>query len=144
MGYMPAVVMRPQPWIVHANCPNCHIPHQLIVPNSSDQFAFQCGSCFQPFHVQISRLPPARDMCRCRFCGSMNAYVLPGVGMPFPGISCRVCGRLSQLQGTVTERDRRRAEFLAESMDRPTVIVTIRGLRWEVPLGFPEVPEMHV
>jgi len=134
---------RPQPQIVHANCPHCHIPNQLVVPNSSDHFVFQCGSCSQPFRVQISLLPPARDVRLCRFCGCMNAYVLPGVGMPFPSISCGGCGRLSQAEGTVTERDRQRAEFLAQSMDGPSVVVTVRGMRWQLPLRFLQAPQMH-
>jgi len=146
---VPAVVMmrsnsqQPQPRILNYKCPHCHIPNQLIVPNSSDHFAFQCGSCAQPFRVHLSLRPPAMDVCLCRFCGTVNAYVLPRVGMPFPSIICGVCGHLSQVQGIVTERDRQRAEFLEQSMDGPTVTETVRGLRQEVPLRFLQTPQMH-
>lgn len=132
----------PQLRIVHASCPHCHITNQLMVPNSSDHLAFQCGSCAHPFRLQIS-LPPARDICVCRSCGSLNTYELPGVGMPFPPVSCGVCGHILQRQGNVTERARQRAEFWAQSMDGPNVMVAVRGLRQPVPLRFLQALEMH-
>lgn len=134
---MRSTSQQAQQRILHANCPYCRIPNQLVVPNSSGHFAFQCGLCAQPFRIRRS-LPPVRDISFCHICGSMNTHLLPGMGMPFPSISCRVCGHVLRLQGAVSEREPQTAELLERSMDGPNtfMVTTLRDLRQAVPSRF--------
>jgi len=120
---------------VQAPCSNCQARNQLRLQYSPDPVAVQCGRCSRTFRVQVPA-PPLRDACLCRHCGSLNRYVLPEVGAPFPGIECGVCGLITQRPGNVAELHRWRAEQLEASMEGPSVMVEMGGRRQPVPIRF--------